>query len=128
MCEGAVNATKYRGPRTVKHLVSRGNLGACGSCPACAGASVVSLRRAGACACRGASREAGSRQALPKMRREEPVMTIRTGLSLSVAAIAIVALLGAPPAQVSAQAPAPAAVNIGDSDLGGVVTSQRGPE
>src|SRR5262245_11361323 len=59
-------------------------------------------------------------------------MTRRTGLSsglsLSVAAIAIAiaALLGAPPAQVSAQAPA--GISIGDSYLGGVVTSRNGPE
>jgi hypothetical protein len=75
-----------------------------------------------------ASRPAESRQALPKKTREEPVMTIRTGLFLGVAAIAIAALLGAPPTQISAQAQATAGINIGDSDLGGVVTSQRGPE
>src|SRR5262249_15193801 len=60
--------------------------------------------------------------------REEPVMTVRAGLFLGVAAIAIAALVGAPPAQVSAQQPAPAGVSAGDSDLGGVVTSTNGPE
>jgi len=53
-------------------------------------------------------------------------MTIRAGLYLGAAAIAFAALIGAPPARVSAQQPAP--VTVGDSDLGGVVTSRNGPE
>jgi hypothetical protein len=55
-------------------------------------------------------------------------MTSRTGLYLSVAAIALAAVFGAPPAPVSAQQPAPAGVTVGDSDLGGVVRSANGPE
>jgi hypothetical protein len=55
-------------------------------------------------------------------------MTVRAGLFLGVAAVAIAALLGAPPMQVSAQQPAPAGVGVGDSDLGGLVTSANGPE
>src|SRR5262245_30606343 len=55
-------------------------------------------------------------------------MTVRAGLFLGVAAIAIAALVGTHPAQVSAQQPAPAGVSVGDSDLGGVVTSANGPE
>ena len=55
-------------------------------------------------------------------------MTVRAGLYVGVAAIAIAALVGAPPAQVSAQQTGPAGVSVGDSDLGGVVTSANGPE
>jgi hypothetical protein len=55
-------------------------------------------------------------------------MRIRTGLYLGVAAIAIAALLGAPSAPVSAQQTSAAGITIGDSDLGGVVTSAKGPE
>src|SRR5262249_57087324 len=43
-------------------------------------------------------------------------------------ALALAALLGAPPARVSAQQQAPAGVSVGDADLGGVVTSTNGPE
>jgi hypothetical protein len=55
-------------------------------------------------------------------------MRTRTGLLLSVAAIATAAIMGAPSTPVGAQQTAPAAVSIGDSDLGGVVTSAAGPE
>jgi hypothetical protein len=55
-------------------------------------------------------------------------MTVRAGLYVGVAAMAIAALVGAPPARVSAQQPAPAGVSVGDGDLGGVVTSTNGPE
>src|SRR5262245_66218866 len=55
-------------------------------------------------------------------------MTVRAGLFLGAAAIAIAALVGTPPAQVSAQQLAPAGVSVGDSDLGGVVTGTNGPE
>src|SRR5215510_5988098 len=55
-------------------------------------------------------------------------MTVRAGLFLGVAAIAIAALVGAPPGPVNAQQPAPAGVSVGEADLGGVVTSSNGPE
>ncbi len=55
-------------------------------------------------------------------------MTIRASLFLSAAAIAVATLVGAPVVQVNAQQPAPAGVSVGDSDLGGVVTSAKGPE
>src|SRR5712675_1078637 len=55
-------------------------------------------------------------------------MTIRTGLYLGAAAIAIVALLGAPSAPLRAQQTSAAGITVGDSDLGGVVTSPNGPE
>src|ERR1044071_5102143 len=54
-------------------------------------------------------------------------MTIRTGLYLGVAAIALAARFGTPSAQVAAQQN-PAQVTVGESDLGGVVTSANGPE
>src|SRR5262245_30384573 len=54
-------------------------------------------------------------------------MTVRAGLFLGVAAIAIATLVSAPP-EVSAQQQAPAGISVGDSDLGGVVTSANGPE
>ena len=54
-------------------------------------------------------------------------MKLKTGLFLSVAAIAVAAWLGAP-ASVGAQQGAPAAVTVGASDLGGVVRSASGPE
>ncbi|MEA2989330.1 MAG: hypothetical protein QOG83_2041 [Alphaproteobacteria bacterium] len=55
-------------------------------------------------------------------------MRIRTGLYLGVAAIALAAFLGAPAAQLSAQPTSPAGITVGDADLGGVVTSAKGPE
>ncbi len=55
-------------------------------------------------------------------------MKIRARLYLGVAAIALTAFLGAPPAQVVAQQTSPAGVTVGDADLGGVVTSSNGPE
>src|SRR5262249_36801434 len=56
------------------------------------------------------------------------VMTIRAGLYLSVAAIALAAFVGAPATPVNAQSSPPAGVSVGDSDLGGVGTSSNGPE
>jgi hypothetical protein len=55
-------------------------------------------------------------------------MRIRASLYWGVAAIAIAALLNTPPAQVAAQQTSPAGITVGDSDLGGVVTSPNGPE
>src|SRR5689334_1069177 len=56
------------------------------------------------------------------------VMTIRAGLYLSAAAIALAAFVGAPPTPLNAQSSPPVGVSVGDSDLGGVVTSANGPE
>jgi hypothetical protein len=53
-------------------------------------------------------------------------MTNKRGLYLSVAAIAIAAVLAGAPARVAAQQNA--AVGIGDTDLGGVVSGPNGPE
>src|SRR5262245_9288989 len=55
-------------------------------------------------------------------------MKRRTSLLLTVAAIALGALLMSSSTHLSAQQSAPAAVTVGDSDLGGVVTSANGPE
>jgi len=49
-------------------------------------------------------------------------------LYLGVAAITLALALGAPPAQLNAQQGPAAAINIGDSDLGGVVSGPNGPE
>src|SRR6202790_4759726 len=53
-------------------------------------------------------------------------MRTRSALYLSVAAIAIAAVLAGAPAELSAQQSA--AVSIGDTDLGGVVSGPNGPE
>jgi hypothetical protein len=53
-------------------------------------------------------------------------MRTKTGLYLSVAAIASAAVLAGSPARLDAQQGA--AVSIGTTDLGGVVTGPRGPE
>ena len=55
-------------------------------------------------------------------------MRTRITLLLGLAAIAIAAFASAPATQVNAQQTAPAGVSIGDSDLGGVVASAKGPE
>ncbi|HEY6256296.1 MAG TPA: carboxypeptidase-like regulatory domain-containing protein [Xanthobacteraceae bacterium] len=56
-------------------------------------------------------------------------MRERSALYLSVAAIAVAAVLTGAPAQLSAQQAQPnAAVSIGDTDLGGVVSGPNGPE
>ena len=55
-------------------------------------------------------------------------MKRRTSLLLTVAAVALGALLLSSPTHLSAQQSAPAGVTVGDSDLGGVVTSANGPE
>ena len=55
-------------------------------------------------------------------------MKRRTSLLLTVAAVALGALLLSSPTYLSAQQSAPAGVTVGDSDLGGVVTSANGPE
>src|SRR5215213_934715 len=49
-------------------------------------------------------------------------------LYVSVAMVALALALAGAPAQLNAQQSAPAAVNVGDSDLGGVVTGPNGPE
>src|SRR5205085_2878522 len=56
----------------------------------------------------------------------EPFMT-KTGLCSSVAAIAVATLLAATPGAVRAQQADPA-IQVGDGDLGGVVTGPNGPE
>src|SRR3981081_1886154 len=53
-------------------------------------------------------------------------MTTKNGLYLSVAAIAIAAFLAGAPARLDAQQAA--AVSIGNTDLGGVVSGPNGPE
>jgi hypothetical protein len=50
------------------------------------------------------------------------------GSCLSVAAVAVAALVGAPPARLNAQPSNSAGASIGAGDLGGVVTSPNGPE
>src|SRR5215471_4605896 len=56
-------------------------------------------------------------------------MRSRSALYLSVAAIAVAAVLTGAPAQLSAQQAQPsAAVSIGNTDLGGVVSGPNGPE
>src|SRR5262245_46155995 len=55
-------------------------------------------------------------------------MKRRTSLLLTVAAVALGALLMSSSTHLSAQQSAPPGVTVGDSDLGGVVTSANGPE
>src|SRR5689334_7540456 len=55
-------------------------------------------------------------------------MKRRTSLLLTVAAVALGALLMSPSTHLSAQQSAPPGVTVGDGDLGGVVTSPNGPE
>src|SRR3974377_359248 len=57
-------------------------------------------------------------------------MRKRSALYLSVAAVALAAVLTGAPAQLSAQRapPAAAGINIGNTDLGGVVSGPNGPE
>src|SRR5690242_21548493 len=55
-------------------------------------------------------------------------MKRRTSLLLTVAAVALGALLMSPSTHLSAQQSAPPGVTVGDGDLGGVVTSTNGPE
>src|SRR6516164_1332551 len=62
------------------------------------------------------------------MEVKERRMRTRITLLLGLAAIAIAAFASAPATQVNAQQTAPAGVSIGDSDLGGVVASAKGPE
>src|SRR3954451_16699672 len=59
---------------------------------------------------------------------EERTMKRRTSLLLTVAAVALGALLMSSSTHLSAQQSAPAGVTVGDSDLGGVVTNASGPE
>src|SRR5260221_13434698 len=54
-------------------------------------------------------------------------MMIKRNLYLSVAMIALAGALAGAPAPLSAQQ-APQGVNVGQTDLGGVVTSPNGPE
>src|SRR6202045_1474919 len=55
-------------------------------------------------------------------------MKIKTRLNLSVAAVAVAAVLSAPSAQLNAQQAANPAIHVGANDLGGVVTGPTGPE
>src|SRR5215510_14244417 len=55
-------------------------------------------------------------------------MKRRAGLLLTVAAVSLGALLLSSSTDLSAQQTAPAGVSVGDSDLGGIVTSRNGPE
>jgi hypothetical protein len=55
-------------------------------------------------------------------------MKSRASLTLTVAVMALGALLLSSSTELSAQQSAPAGVAVGDSDLGGVVTSRNGPE
>ena len=54
-------------------------------------------------------------------------MKMKFVLYASVAAVGFALLLTAPPAQLRAQQ-APAAVAVGDDNIGGVVTGANGPE
>ena len=55
-------------------------------------------------------------------------MKMKSRLYLSVAAVAIAAVLNAPSAQLNAQQAANPAIHVGANDLGGVVTGASGPE
>ena len=55
-------------------------------------------------------------------------MRTTSALYFGMVAVGIVVLLAASPARLSAQQNPAEAVRIGDSDLGGVVTSAQGPE
>src|SRR5258708_27028181 len=55
-------------------------------------------------------------------------MKIKSRLNLSVAAIAVAVVWGAPSAPLQAQQPANPAIHVGANDLGGVVTGPTGPE
>src|SRR5215469_5749203 len=55
-------------------------------------------------------------------------MSTTRGLSFGLAVLGIAMLLVAPPAWLRAQQNTADAVRIGDTDLGGVVTSSQGPE
>jgi hypothetical protein len=55
-------------------------------------------------------------------------MTMASGLYSGFAAVSIAALLTASSARLSAQQNTDSPIHIGDSDLGGVVTSAKGPE
>src|SRR4029450_37457 len=55
-------------------------------------------------------------------------MKSRASLLLTVAMVALGALLLSSSTELSAQQSAPAGVTVGDSDLGGAVTSRKGPE
>src|SRR4051812_36441583 len=59
---------------------------------------------------------------------EDPSMKMIRGLHVSLAALAVAAALAGMPATLSAQQSAPAAVSISDTDIGGMVTSAKGPE
>jgi hypothetical protein len=61
------------------------------------------------------------------MQHVEKHMTIKRGLYLSAAAVALAVALGAVPTSVGAQQSAPA-VSIGANDIGGVVRGPNGPE
>src|SRR5262245_64201351 len=63
----------------------------------------------------------------PKKSNEERIMTTKSRLYLSVAAIALAGFLATSPVPLSAQQ-TPAAVTIGATDVGGVVRGPSGPE
>src|SRR3982074_3558059 len=68
------------------------------------------------------------RKSAPEKSERSAPMELRSRLYVSVAAIGVVVLLTAPPAQLRAQQSAPPGVSVGDSDLGGVVRGANGPE
>jgi hypothetical protein len=61
------------------------------------------------------------------MQHMEEHMTTKSGLYMGAAAIALALALGAAPISVSAQQTAPA-INVGATDIGGVVRGPNGPE
>src|ERR1700692_1371397 len=66
-------------------------------------------------------------QRLPFLKRGTCTMRLKSKLYFGVAPIALACVLAGAPAQLSAQQ-APPGVNIGPTDLGGVVTGPNGPE
>ena len=55
-------------------------------------------------------------------------MRTKSRFYLSVAAVAVAAIMSAPSAQLRAQQAADSAIHVGNNDLGGVVTGPNGPE
>src|SRR4051794_32226816 len=55
-------------------------------------------------------------------------MKMTRGLHVSLAALAVAAALAGMPATLTAQQGPPTAVSIGDGDIGGMITSAKGPE
>src|SRR5262249_51038347 len=136
--EGQGRLVDLRGTRAVSHRRRQGADQQGGEIPAAprsAGAvrraRVASNRRVG----KGAKRRAHRGLADRKMVGNAPRFCLQ-GLGRSdmritatlLSAVAIAALLSVSGAQLNAQQPAPPGVTVGDSDLGGVVTSTKGPE